>query len=174
MTEAWLPVPGYEGLYEISSFGQLASLKCGRRLILRGSRTQGYALFSLYDGRRGRWYAYAHQLVMLAFVGPRPPGLEICHIDGISGNSRLDNLRYDTHSANLVDAVHHGTSCGKRRKLSAGDVIAIRSRDVAESLATTAAKFGISRAYVSNIVARRVWRHLACPSSGTGLTTSGV
>jgi len=43
-------------------------------------------------------------LVLLAFWGPCPSGLEVCHNDGSRDNNHLDNLRYDTHKANLQDA----------------------------------------------------------------------
>ena len=52
----------------------------------------------------------AHQLVALAFIGPRPEGLEVCHGDGDSSNNCLDNLRYDTKAGNAADQVAHGTA----------------------------------------------------------------
>lgn len=44
-----------------------------------------------------------HHMVLEAFVGPRPMNTEGCHADGCSKNNRLDNLRWDTHSANELD-----------------------------------------------------------------------
>jgi hypothetical protein len=52
---------------------------------------------------------YVHQLVMEAFVGPRPEGMEVCHFDGDPANNHLANLRYDTRRANNLDRVRHGT-----------------------------------------------------------------
>lgn len=157
--EAWLPVPGYEGHYEISSFGRLASLKRGRRP-LGGRPSQGYTRFALYS-RDG---VNAHKLVMRAFRGPCPDGLEACHNDGNRGNSRLDNLRYDTHTANMADAIRHGNTLpGERNpysKLTVDAVLAIRALRGTESPAITAARFGITDGHVSNINAGRRWRHL--------------
>lgn len=51
-----------------------------------------------------------HELVMLAFVGPRPNGMEIDHIDRNKNNNRLENLRYVTHKENMENceyAEHH-------------------------------------------------------------------
>lgn len=48
------------------------------------------------------------QLVLETFVGPRPEGMECCHEDGDSLNNELPNLRWDTHYANMQDAVGHG------------------------------------------------------------------
>lgn len=44
-----------------------------------------------------------HRLVLEAFVGPCPDGLEGCHGNGIPDDNRLDNLRWDTHESNMAD-----------------------------------------------------------------------
>lgn len=49
-----------------------------------------------------------HQLVMLAFIGPCPDGLEVCHGPGGPGDNRLSNLRYDTHLANVQESPRPG------------------------------------------------------------------
>ncbi len=59
------------------------------------------------NSRRKR-NAKVHILVLEAFVGPRPLGLEGCHDDGDPANNRLTNLRWDTPSSNAVDRVRHG------------------------------------------------------------------
>lgn len=46
-------------------------------------------------------------LILEAFVGPRPPGLEACHNDGNPLNNRLGNLRWDTHESNMEDLRRH-------------------------------------------------------------------
>ena len=51
---------------------------------------------------------YVHHLVAAAFLGPRPDGLEICHSNGDATDNRAANLRWDTRSSNLHDAVAHG------------------------------------------------------------------
>lgn len=53
---------------------------------------------------------YVHVLVLEAFVGPCPEGMECCHWDGDPSNNRLDNLRWDTPKANHADSVRHGTA----------------------------------------------------------------
>ena len=106
--EIWLPVPGYVH-YEASNLGQVRSLRhqtpAGTRggQVLRGSlMPDGRRAISLVrDGVVTRMYRY--QVIMLAFVGPCPPGLEVCHADGDPGNDALSNLRYDTHQANQTD-----------------------------------------------------------------------
>jgi hypothetical protein len=48
-----------------------------------------------------------HRLVLEAFVGPCPDGMECCHEDGDSTNNRVDNLRWDTHEANVRERLEH-------------------------------------------------------------------
>lgn len=48
--------------------------------------------------------------VLETFVGPCPEGMECCHFpERDRSNNRLDNLRWDTHHENVLDAVRHGT-----------------------------------------------------------------
>jgi hypothetical protein len=55
-----------------------------------------------------------------AFMGPTPVGLEVCHNNDDKADNRLTNLRFDTHLANMRDAVRNGlnpaaaqTHCGR-------------------------------------------------------------
>lgn len=112
----WRPVPGVDG-YEVSSDGRVRSLPRttlgldgktyrypGR--MLRGKRnTHGRVQHEM----RGKIYQ-AHRLVMLAFVGEPPEGMEVCHNDGNPLNNHLSNLRYDSHRSNMGQVVEHGTA----------------------------------------------------------------
>jgi HNH endonuclease len=53
---------------------------------------------------------FVHILVLEAFVGPCPEGLECRHLDGNPGNNRLDNLCWGTRKENYDDSVRHGTA----------------------------------------------------------------
>lgn len=113
--ERWRPVLGFEGLYEISDHGSLRSLprrNC-RGQIRKWNRTRsGHATIDLWkDGKTQQ--RTAHRLVLEAFVGPRPEGLEGCHNDGDPQNNHLSNLRWDTPSSNRTDAVRHGRRFGR-------------------------------------------------------------
>lgn len=122
--EVWKPVPGYGGHYEASSFGRIRSLPrtvtrhsavVGRVVDFKlqgkilSARTGKYGHKFIHIGVDGKRYATAvHRLVLAAFVGPRPEGMEACHNDGDAGNNRLSNLRWDTHAANNADRRRHG------------------------------------------------------------------
>jgi hypothetical protein len=50
-----------------------------------------------------------HEIILLAFVGPKPPGLECRHLDGNPANCALSNLAWGTHLENEADKARHGT-----------------------------------------------------------------
>lgn len=118
MTERWLPVPEYEGLYEVSDLGRVRSVgvrrgKSGKVLTPHTGKHDVKVCLSC----RGQRRTYRmHTLVLVAFVGPRPPGLEACHLDGDCTNNRLSNLRWDTHLANEQDKSRHGTHHNIRKE----------------------------------------------------------
>lgn len=116
MTESWRPVAGYEGAYEVSDLGRVRSLN---RLTSHGHNRRGVTLkpFPMQRGYMvvNLWWAnqprmwLVHRLVLAAFVGPQPVGMEALHGDGDPANNRLTNLRWGTHSENQYDQVAHGT-----------------------------------------------------------------
>jgi hypothetical protein len=59
-------------------------------------------------GKSRQWFV--HRLVLEAFVGPCPPGMESCHINGRSDDDRLCNLRWGTPLENAEDKRRHGTN----------------------------------------------------------------
>lgn len=124
-SEEWRPVPGYEGRYEVSDQGRVRSLDrwIARRGGLAGySFVRGQVLRPKVDslGRHSVGLGRSKTvrvptLVLLAFVGPKPPGYECCHGDGDPSHNWLGNLRWDTHSENMNDKVRHGR-CVKRQR----------------------------------------------------------
>lgn len=174
--EQWKPVVGYEGMYEVSNAGRVRSIdryiKSARgegRCLLRGKvlRTQdnkGLLYLGLCKNGRGKTHA-VHQLVLTAFVGPRPDGMEGCHGNGNGSDNRLSNLRWDTHKSNGEDMVRHGTSVkGDRNgsaRLTRDDIGAIRLRcSAGENQGAIADKYGVSRSHISDIHRRKTWRNV--------------
>lgn len=108
---------------------------------------------------------YAHRLILLAFVGPCPDGMECCHNDGNPENNRLDNLRWDTPKGNMADRTKHGrTLTGSRSsnaKLTEVQVAAIRREYVPGKVGytTLARKYGVSKILIRKIVGREIWAH---------------
>lgn len=107
--ESWLPVVGYEGRYEISDHGRVRSLHGQGRLMTLQVRKHGGHLSVLLKAKDKKpKNITVHTLVMSAFSGPRPEGMEVCHNNGDPTDNRLENLRYGTASENHLDRVRHG------------------------------------------------------------------
>jgi hypothetical protein len=115
--EEWRPVVGYEGLYLISSLGKIHSLSGYNR---RGGPVKtpinrnGYPEVNLTKAGKQKVFM-VHILLAGAFLGPRPEGLLLRHLNGDSTDCRLGNLAYGTNAENTLDAVQHGTHNNSRK-----------------------------------------------------------
>lgn len=157
MDEIWKPVKGYEGLYEVSSFGRVKSLgritkrKQGTRVVeiykpevvlsqLHGGKKRNYLFVNLYQEKtenepRKHKQQYVHRLVAEAFI-PNPQNKkDVNHIDGNPGNNYVTNLEWNTRKENIHHAFEHGLtknygSNHYQAKLTEKQVIEIRSKYV--------------------------------------------
>jgi hypothetical protein len=90
--------PPYEEWRDVGSGVEVSNLgRVRRNKILLYPK--GY---KVWVHHRGGEVKIAH-LVLEAFVGPCPVGMECCHYDDDKFNNELSNLRWDTHSNNLKD-----------------------------------------------------------------------
>lgn len=116
-SEKWLPAPGFEGYYEVSNKGRVRGLdrhvqRRGKPMKIRGrilryENRHGYHVVPLSkDGRKEK--VYVHRLVLMAFRGLPEPGQEGCHGNDIRSDNRIENLRWDSHLANVRDCVERG------------------------------------------------------------------
>lgn len=155
------PIPGFDGYYARED-GHIFSTR-GRKLrVLSQNHRKRYLVVTLAKQTKG-----IHQLVALAFIGPRPAGMETCHNDGDPHNNHASNLRYDTHRANMLDAVQHGRHYrgGPHRaasKLTETQVAEIKRRIAAggQSQGQIARTFGVDRANITAIVKGKTWKHV--------------
>ena len=171
--EEWRPVIGHEDDYVVSNLGRVKSLdrrfhtmRSGwpmtyhvtSRILRGGWETSGHVNVGLTiqgDGHTTRVHRRVHRLVLSAFVGPCPNGMEGCHDNGIPSDNRLENLRWDTPIANAADRVLHGTTL---RAFSAEQDRAIaEGRTNGVSLRTLGVQYGVCDGTI--LAAQR--RHLA-------------
>lgn len=181
--EEWRNIPGWEGLYVVSNLGRVRSLdrtivkkvsRNGRmatiqrkgRIISQSLDSHGYSMLNLCAGGKRR-AALVHHLVLIAFVGPKPEGMECRHLDGRRSNNRLENLSWGTALENAADKKRHGTEivvCGERHgraKLNANDVRKIRrDADAGLSYASIGREHCISAQQIREIAVRSAWRHV--------------
>jgi hypothetical protein len=125
--EQWRPIPGWEGLYSVSDQGRVRSERrtvtrtdgirrvCPEKILKSINSSDGRLHVSLCDRPKRVVTKRIHQLVLLAFVGPCPEGMEVLHWDDNSANNRLSNLRYGTRSENQFDSVRNGRHPWARR-----------------------------------------------------------
>jgi len=171
VAEEWRPVKGFEGKYEISTLGRFKSLPrlvvrsrgkpfMSKERILPGNVSvngPGYKTVNI-NGRN----TYVHAIVLETFVGPRPPKHEACHCNGIRTDNRLENLRWDTQSANQRDRAKHGTSnrgeqCASNI-LKASEVLEIYNSK--EPGCELARRYGVAQQTICGIRKGRTWTHL--------------
>lgn len=168
--EVWRPVVGFEGAYEVSSLGRVRGVDRilpdgrkwkGRMLKPRRAGGKGYLALQL----QGKQQCYVHTLVLTAFVGPRPDGMEACHFpDPDPMNNRIDNLRWGTSTENGADMVKHGTStrgeknpAAKFTEADIQQIFALRRQGLIYP--QIANVMGCHRNHVGKILRGESWRH---------------
>lgn len=112
--EQWRPVVGLEEIYRVSSLGRVQRAETGRVLspavAPNGYLTVVLCFAGIPNTRK------VHQLVADAFIGPRPNGATINHIDAVKLNNRHWNLEYISHAENVAHAKRMGLLTGPRSK----------------------------------------------------------
>lgn len=102
--EIWKDIPGYEGLYQVSNFGRVKSLKridslgrISKETILKHDiNKKGYFRVCLYKNNRIK--QSVHRLVAKSFLGVSD--LQVNHINGNKNDNRLENIEYVTNREN--------------------------------------------------------------------------
>lgn len=116
--EEWRPIPLAPG-YEASSLGRVRSFRRGAppngRILSQLLDRLGYPTVKVNHGGKWRW-RLVHQLMMEAFVGPRPEWAQgVRHLNDVKTDNRIENLTYGTASENVFDQVRHGLHAMARR-----------------------------------------------------------
>lgn len=108
MSEVWKPIPGYEGLYEVSNYGRVKSLdryvtrkgKAGGKTVYGkikdfGKNNRGYLMVNLYKGNKAK-YRSVHRIVAEVFVHNDDPAVKtiVNHKDEDKTNNHADNLEW--------------------------------------------------------------------------------
>jgi hypothetical protein len=101
--------------YEVNELGEVRNINTQRVLKPRktGHNRMYRSVMLQQDGRKRQ--VAIHTLVAEVFIGPRPIGQEVRHLDGDSTNNSLTNLAYGTSAENSADCIAHGkTNRGTR------------------------------------------------------------
>jgi len=158
MTTMWKPV--LEGVYEVSSLGDVRRVSTGR--LLRQQWKDGYRSVTLSTGGFVRRY-YAHRLVAEGFLGPSLLGHIVNHKDGVRSNNTWTNLEYTTPQQNSQRAGANGQlRQGEKHphaKVTADDVRAMREAvKLGASQKSQCEKYGLTPCTVNYIVRGITWK----------------
>jgi hypothetical protein len=103
--------------------------------------------------------AFVHHLILEAFVGPRPRKMMGCHNDGNSLNNHIDNLRWDTATANTIDAINHGSH--HSLKLHESDITDIWKLLVdGQTVTEVARRYGVTFYAIYTIKTGKTWSRI--------------
>lgn len=176
MIELWRSVTSHPDLYEVSSFGRVKSL--GRKIVYPGGWEKsfqpkilkprvvgGYHHVTLTDLHRKKLQISVHVLVATYFIGPRPEGFHLDHLNAIKSDNRVENLEWVTRSENTKRAHGMGLMTGVRRgedsnlsRIKEEAVLKIAELDDAGvKRYKIASQFGVTTSTVSSICNGQTW-----------------
>jgi DNA-binding XRE family transcriptional regulator len=167
--EVWMPITGYEGIYEVSSFGRISVLKNGERFIRKQNSATHYLSVSFKKrlGDKTQRSEAVHRLVAQAFLGPRPDGHIVRHIDGNRYNNKVENLCYGTPQENVYDTVRHKTHQGENNgncilnEISVKAIKLLIKHNVSQS--EIAKTLGVTVSTIHAIKKGKNWGHIPSP-----------
>ena len=182
MHRKWKSVPGYEGLYIISEFGDVYSLKTSK--IISATMSRGYRTIGLRLS--GKTFMHKiHRLVLMAFKSMPNHKHVANHIDGNKLNNHISNLEWCSQKEN----VRHAINIGKYRtppagilhgkaKLTDSEVIEIATWiALGEKQSSIAKAYNVCQTTISRIKLNKGWQHLDKTTllrSGNGVDIEGV
>lgn len=174
-TEEWRDVVGYENRYRVSDRGRIVAdykargYRAGRTL---GScaRGDGYATVSLSKNGKAKSFL-VHRIVLGAFRGLCPKGMNCNHVNGKKDDNRLANLEYVTFSENTRHAMevlgfNERRARGLRNKSSKMTVDGVRAVRAlyatgTHTYAQIAREYGVSHETIGAILRHKHWQHVA-------------
>lgn len=173
--EIWKVVEGYKK-YSVSNLG---NMRYGERLLRKRLNLRygkhGRFTISMYRPLKGVKTFKIAFLVAQAFIGKRPDGLQINHIDGDRTNDRVSNLEYVTCKENI----RHAIRLGLRPNGENMPFAKLKEEDVRHILNTYSGKpcevnnfgkrYGVNPSTISNILHRRKWKHVDIVNSAVKL-----
>lgn len=135
-----------------------------RRMKPKAAKSGYYKVTIRFNGRRRP--VGVHQLVCMAFHGPKPPGMQVRHLDGDKSNNLPDNVIWGTCLENHGDQIRHGTKPrGTRQhsaKMTPSKVMEARRLHYEDGIGNNplARRFGVTRRTIQKILRGITWRHL--------------
>jgi HNH endonuclease len=154
-------IPRYPSYY-VSNVGHVISAKRTKLRFQKLGVHQGYKRAAVGPHGVHIHPEMVHGLVLEAFVGPRPDGMQCRHKNGIRHDNRVENLAWGTPQENSDDRTQHGTQPvgvkNPRAKLNESQVLEIRAST--ELYSVLSARYGVAEGMIWFIRKRKNWKHL--------------
>ena len=162
MTEIWLPIEGYENLYEVSNLGRVRSLehtvikkngvklKVPGKILKPGTNKNGYLKVVLSKNGIHRNY-YLHRIVSTAFIPNYDKKPCVNHLDEDKTNNTADNLEWCTAKENTNYGTRNKRSSEKRSK----PVLCVELNRIFPSLNEAARQLRLSVGNISYVLTGR-------------------
>ena len=161
MTEIWLPIEGYENLYEVSNLGRVRRLESfvtntngvRRKVpgkILKPGTARGYLIVNLSKNGISRPFLI-HRIVSTAFL-PNPDNLpQVNHRDENKQNNSVENLEW----CSAKDNNNYGTRNKRISEKRSKQVLCVELNQIFPSLNEAARQLRLSVGNISNVLAGR-------------------
>jgi len=173
MQEIWKDISGYEGLYQVSNYGNIKRIythniknqKIGRNEILNPwINNCGYYMVGLRKNNHKKSFL-VHRLVLEMFVDSCSINEEGRHLDGNKLNNNIHNLAWGTRSDNEKDKIIHGRSNrGSRQgnsKFLEIDILDMRYLyKKGWTIREIGKKYNVDYKVVWPIIRYKTWKHL--------------
>ena len=155
MTEIWLPIEGYENLYEVSNLGRVRSLertvikkngvtrKFHGKILKPGTRRDGYLSVQLCKNGIVRSFLI-HRLVSTAFLPTSDKKFQVNHLDEDKTNNTVENLEWCTAKENT----NYGTRNKRASEKLSKPVLCVELNQIFPSITEAAKQLGL---YVGNL-----------------------
>lgn len=170
MREEWQQIKGFEGLYEVSSLGNVrnsVTLVNKSKSGNLGPRAR-YKYVTLFKNNIGK-KIQIHRLVAKAFIQNPMNFPYVLHIKNDRSDNTVSNLKWGTQYHNYLDAVREGTyklppirrgNANNKTKLTPEKVLKIRELATKHTQEALAKIFGVGRGAIRGVLEKTSWKYL--------------